>query len=92
LSAPVRSSVGNRRCHRHRAAADGPQTRVGLTLGEPVDRKKQESDQLPEEAPPEQVVEDVPPGCASQATSNPGGPGPREERGTGYPDEARDRD
>jgi hypothetical integral membrane protein (TIGR02206 family) len=37
VAATVRSSVGNRRCHRNRAAADGPQTRVGLGLGEPVE-------------------------------------------------------
>jgi hypothetical protein len=37
VAATVRSSVGNRRCHRHRAAADGPRTRVGLGSGEPVE-------------------------------------------------------
>jgi hypothetical protein len=54
-------------------------------------RRKRESDQLPEEAPPEQVVEDVPQDARPETTSSPGGAGPGEERGTGHPDEAEDR-
>jgi hypothetical protein len=55
-------------------------------------RRKQESDQLPEEAPPEQIVEDLPREARPEATASPGGPGPGEERGTGHPDAAGERE
>ena len=51
--------------------------------------KKRESDQLPEEAPPEQIVEDTPKEARPEAMDSPGGAGP-EERQTGHPDEARE--
>jgi hypothetical protein len=54
-------------------------------------RRKRESDQLPEEAPPEQIVEDLPREARPEATGSPGGPGPG-ERGTGHPDEAGERE
>jgi len=54
--------------------------------------KGRESDQRPEEAPPEQVVDDVPQDARPEATSSPGGPGPGTERRTGHPDEAEEGD
>jgi hypothetical protein len=51
-------------------------------------RGTRESDQLPEEGPAEQVVDDLPQEARPEATSSPGGPGPGEERQTGHPDEA----
>jgi hypothetical protein len=47
-----------------------------------------ESDQLPEEGPAEQVVDDLPREARPEATSSPGGPGPEVERHTGHPDES----
>jgi hypothetical protein len=55
-------------------------------------RKKHESDQLPEEAPPEQIVDDVSREVRPEAAKSPGGPGPEGDRGTGHPDEARERE
>ena len=55
-------------------------------------RRGRESDQLPEEAPDEQVVDDLPRDARPEATRNPGGAGPGEERATGQPEEADDRD
>jgi hypothetical protein len=55
-------------------------------------RQKSESDQLPEEAPSEQIVDDVPQEARPEAAKSPGGPGPEGERGTGHPDEAEERD
>jgi hypothetical protein len=49
---------------------------------------RRESDQLPEEGPAEQVVDDLPREARPEATSSPGGPGPDEERQTGHPDES----
>jgi len=54
-------------------------------------RSGRESDQLPE-GPAEQVVDDLPREARPEATSSPGGPGPGEERQTGHPDEAEERD
>ena len=54
--------------------------------------KGRESDQLPEEGPAEQVVDDVPQDARPEATSSPGGPGPGTERRTGHPDEAEEGD
>jgi hypothetical protein len=50
--------------------------------------RTRESDQLPEEGPAEQVVDDLPGEARPESTSSPGGPGPGEERQTGHPDEA----
>jgi hypothetical protein len=55
-------------------------------------RGRRESDQLPEEGPAEQVVDDLPREARPEATSSPGGPGHEEERHTGHPDEAEERD
>lgn len=55
-------------------------------------RGRQESDQLPEEGPAEQVVDDLPREARPEATKNPGSAGRDEERRTGHPDEARDSD
>jgi hypothetical protein len=55
-------------------------------------RNKSESDQLPEEAPQEQIVDDVSGEGRPEALESPGGPGPEGERGTGHPDEARERE
>jgi hypothetical protein len=55
-------------------------------------RKGSESDQLPEEGPAEQVVQDVPEDARPEATSSPGGAGPDTERRTGHPDEAEEGD
>ena len=49
----------------------------------------EESDQLPEEAPPDQVVEDTGGEAREDAPRNPGGAGD-EGRGTGHPDQARE--
>ncbi|MEX2195071.1 MAG: hypothetical protein WD844_07275 [Thermoleophilaceae bacterium] len=46
-----------------------------------------ESDQLPEEAPPEQIVEDTPEEGRDEARESPGGAGD-EGRATGHPDDA----
>jgi hypothetical protein len=54
--------------------------------------KARESDQLPEEGPAEQVVDDLPQDARPEATSSPGGAGPGEERRTGHPDEAKEDD
>ena len=51
-------------------------------------RERRESDQLPEEGPDEQVVDDLPQEARPEATRSPGGPGPEEERRTGHPDES----
>lgn len=48
-----------------------------------------ESDQLPEEAPPEQVVEDTPGPARDEADESAGGAG-HEGRATGHPDEAEE--
>ena len=49
--------------------------------------EREESDQLPEEGPAEQVPDDVPGDARDDAEENPGVPG-EEERGTGnQPDE-----
>jgi hypothetical protein len=53
---------------------------------------RRESDQLPEEGPAEQVVDDLPQEARPEAKDTPGGPGPGEERQTGHPDETRDGD
>jgi hypothetical protein len=52
-----------------------------------TERHPEESDQLPEEAPPEQVPDDAGGEARDEAEENPGVPG-EEERGTGHqPDE-----
>ena len=48
---------------------------------------RRESDQLPEEGPAEQVVDDLPRDARPEATRSPGGPGAGKERRTGHPDE-----
>jgi hypothetical protein len=49
--------------------------------------EREESDQLPEEGPPEQVPDDAGGDARDEAEENPGVPG-EEERGTGHqPDE-----
>jgi hypothetical protein len=53
---------------------------------------RRESDQLPEEGPAEQVVDDLPRDARPEATHSPGGPGPEEERQTGHPDEGEEGD
>jgi hypothetical protein len=55
-------------------------------------RRGRESDQLPEEGPAEQMVDDLPQDARPEATSSPGGAGPGKERQTGHPDEADERD
>lgn len=50
---------------------------------------REESDQLPEEAPAEQVVDDTGGGERDDADRSPGGAG-GEGRGTGHPDQARE--
>jgi hypothetical protein len=49
-----------------------------------MERKREESDQLPEEAPSEQVHDDESGGARDEAERTPGVPG-EEERGTGQP-------
>ena len=55
-------------------------------------RRRRESDQLPEEGPAEQVVDDLPEDARPEAMSSPGGAGPGAERRTGHPDEAKEND
>jgi hypothetical protein len=54
-------------------------------------RRGRESDQLPEEGPAEQMVDDLPRDARPEATSSPGAAGPGKERQTGHPDEADER-
>lgn len=57
-----------------------------------TEERGRESDQLPEEAPDEQIVEDTGGGEArEEARRNPGGAG-EEGRATGHPDESRERE
>lgn len=46
-----------------------------------------ESDQLPEEAPPDEIVRDAPSEARDEARESAGGAG-EEGRGTGHPDQA----
>jgi hypothetical protein len=49
----------------------------------------EESDQLPEDAPPEEVVEDAPGAAREDATENPGGADdPDPDEATGHPENA----
>ena len=50
------------------------------------EQRGRESDQLPEEAPPEQIEDDAPGDAREGAKENPGGAGD-EGRATGHPDE-----
>jgi hypothetical protein len=52
-----------------------------------MEKQREESGQLPEEAPAEQVPDDESDGAREEAERNPGVPG-EEERGTGHPDDA----
>jgi len=61
---------------------------MGRSEESPRRREGRESDQLPEEGPDEQVVDDVPEETRREATKSPGAAGPHEERQTGQPDES----
>lgn len=51
--------------------------------------RREESDQLPEDAPSEEVVDDVPGDAREEATENPGAVDePDPERATGHPENA----
>jgi hypothetical protein len=52
-----------------------------------MQKRREESEQLPEEGPSEQVVDDQGEQARDEAEESPGVPG-EEERGTGHPDEA----
>jgi hypothetical protein len=52
-----------------------------------TESRREESDQLPEEAPPDQVPDDAGGAARDQAEQSPGVPG-EEETGTGNPDAA----
>jgi hypothetical protein len=52
-----------------------------------MERSREESDQLPEDAPPEQVVDDEAGESREDAEENPGVPG-EEGQATGNPDAA----
>jgi hypothetical protein len=54
----------------------------------PPRREGRESDQRPEEAPDEQVVDDVPEETRREAATSPGAAGEDGERQTGQPDES----
>jgi hypothetical protein len=51
-----------------------------------METEREESGQLPEEAPAEQVPEEESGGAREDAEESPGVPG-EEERGTGHPDD-----
>jgi hypothetical protein len=52
-----------------------------------TESRREESDQLPEEAPPDQVADDAGGGARDEAQRSPGVPG-EEETATGNPDAA----